>query len=403
MAAGEGDTGYAGQVSTVFSHELRILSCKNCMAPFEVAIEGGLIKCDYCGATSQLSRRDEGEVDGSHADLSESMSQSERYAILAKQDIPGAVHPSIYGLLVDGQLASANIPTAKKNWGQAHNMRFDSANPQDLEGYFQLTVLLAPYMEERARRAMLESALEDLSESSHRHILRCMLAREAARLGELSASDAWLNTVDKHSTNLPMHTAYVFAAATLASAREDYERVTQLLGRGATDVPLGDRDEIACSILRVDALDCLGFEEEAQKEVSAWIEKWGAKRVELAIGHHRPLALCKRVFPAAHLRIHQARTAGLAHQLEGLSMSYAWSLNSIAFLLATTVSACVLAAFWFYAVSDNAGYLRVLLVTTPLAALYWGTDFYRSQQKRVMQREKKRLELENAKSLGMWC
>ncbi len=371
------------------------------MAPFEVAIEGGLIKCNYCGATSQLSRREENnDLHDSHQESSDSMSESDRYAVLAKQDLARAVHPSIVGLLVDGQLASASIPAAKKDWGRAHNMRFGAgANAKDLEGYFQLTVLLAPYMEERERRAMLESALEDLSASSHRHILRCMLAREAARLGELSASDAWLNTVDTRSTNLAMHTAYVFAAATLASAREEYERVTELLGRGATDVPLGNRDEIACAILRVDALDFLGFEQEAVKEVSAWIGTWGASRVELAIGHHRPLALCKKVFPAAQLQVQQARTAGLVHQLEGLSMPYPWSRNTIAFLLATALSASVLAAVWFYAVSADAGYLQVAVMVTPFSALYWGSDFYRTHRKKISRRELTRLELENAQFL----
>src|SRR5690606_24304791 len=131
------------------------------------------------------------------------------------------------------------------------------------ERFFYLTVLLVPVVEKRAQRAILETAIELLPDEGHRHILRCMMARLAVGAGDLNAAAAWMAPCNPRPLDLPMDSAYRYAAATIAAASGRDAEVLGLLGTSAGDVPIAERDEIGCALLRVHALEQCGRAEDA--------------------------------------------------------------------------------------------------------------------------------------------
>lgn len=290
--------------ATIYSYTLRILTCAQCGAPLEASEAGGSFTCQYCGASSSFARRDaSADVSAAKAGEAAQISEQERYARLRQQDRqPAPLPDGIAALLVEGHLPAERVPRAEAEWRDVRSQMAISPSFPICERFFHLTVLLAPHFDERRRRAALETAVELLPDPGHRHVLRCMLAREAAKAGDSAAADAWLAPVNPRPTDLEQDTAYRLAAATLASLRQDHRKVAELLGFRREDVPLENRSEVACWILRIDALEHLGREGDAIAEMSELVRQWGVERIRHAIDQHRPLDLCPRSFGEAARR-----------------------------------------------------------------------------------------------------
>ncbi|MCA9604196.1 MAG: hypothetical protein KC619_01290 [Myxococcales bacterium] len=304
--------------ATVYSYTLRILTCAQCGAPLEASAAGGTFTCQYCGASSSFARRDESaDLSAAKAGEAAQISEQERYARLRQQDRqPAPLPDGIAALLVDGHLPPERVPQAEAEWRDVRSQMAISPSFPICERFFHLTVLLAPHFDERRRRAALETAVELLPDAGHRHVLRCMLAREAAKAGDTAAAEAWLAPVNPRPTDLEQDTAHRLAAATLATFRRDHRRVAELLGFRREDVPLENRSEVACWILRLDALEHLGREGDAIAEMSDLVRQWGVERMRHAIAQHRPLELCARSFgeasrrAAGEAREHEVRRLG---------------------------------------------------------------------------------------------
>ncbi|MBX3269789.1 MAG: hypothetical protein KF729_05990 [Sandaracinaceae bacterium] len=289
---------------TLYSHTLRILTCGKCGAPVEAPAAGGSVTCGYCQAASRFARRDESaDLSAAQAGAAASISESERFARLRQQDLqPAPLPPAVAALLVDGHLPRERVPEAEAAWRDTRGQMDVTPSFPVCERFFHLTVMLTPHFEERHRRAALETAVELLPDAGHRHVLRCMLAREAARAGDFAAAEAWLAPVNPRPTDLAEDTAYRLAKATLASARRAYREVVEVLGFTREDVPLENRSEVACWILRLDALEHLGRQKDAIGELGALVDQWGLDRVRYAIEAHRPLHLCVGALRAVEQR-----------------------------------------------------------------------------------------------------
>lgn len=305
--------------STVYSYSLRILTCAQCGAPLDASEAGGNYTCTYCGASSHFARRDtSADVTAARAGMAAAISESERFARLRAQDRqPAPLPDAIAALLVDGHLPHERVAAAEKDWRDVRSQMAISPSFPIGERFFHLTVLLAPHFDERRRRAALETAIEVLPDAGHRHVLRCMLAREAAKAGDPVAAEEWLAPVNPRPTDLAEDTAYRLAAANLASARRDYRRVTELLGFRRDDVPLENRNEVACWILRLDALEHLGRGADALAEMNELVAQWGVERMRHAIELHRPLELCARSFGEASARAIAGARAEARQRVEG--------------------------------------------------------------------------------------
>ncbi len=291
---------------TSYSHALRILACQQCGAPLDADVSGGAIACSYCGVMNHFARRDEaGDRAEAERARDAAMSEAERVARLRAQDRePEPLPDSIAALLVDGCLPRDRIADTEAAWRTARTELSRSPTSFPIsERFFHLTVLLAPSFDERRQRALLETAVEALPDAGHRHVLRCMLARLAARAGDVHAARDWLSACNPRPLDLSMDTAYRFAVATLGTVERDYARVTEVLGVRPGDAPLADRDELACSVLRVHAVAELGDREAAVQEIIGWIRSLGAPAVRHAIEQHDPLPVAREPMREAERRI----------------------------------------------------------------------------------------------------
>ncbi len=282
-------------MNTLYSHAIRVLVCQSCGAPFDATIAGGQIRCTYCSATNVVTRRDE-SADRTRAQeaLGATISESERHAQLRLQDQgPESVPESLVPWMTGATLNPQFLPQAQQDWQFARQQLAAASTAFNItERFFWLTVLLVDHVEPRQQRALLETAAELLSDTRHRHVVRCMLARRAAQYGDSQGAAAWLSTCNARSTDLVMDTAFRYASATLAAAQNDAAKIFELLGHRAGDVPLADRQQFACDLLRAHALELSGRAREASVELRAWIERFGAEAVEGAIRNHAPLRLC---------------------------------------------------------------------------------------------------------------
>jgi hypothetical protein len=214
------------------------------------------------------------------------VSEAERHARLREQDSRAPVlPPDVAALTRDGYLAPEHVETARQLWRDLRTQVGVGAPFATSERLFHLTLLLAPHLDPRERRAFLETAIEILEDAGHRQVLRGALARGAVLAGDLEAANAWLAPVNPRSTDLAMDTAYRYAAAMLATARGDDARVTELLGWSHTDVPLADAEEVGCAILRANVLERQGRTKEAADELTHVLTEHGkaALRYELAV------------------------------------------------------------------------------------------------------------------------
>jgi len=281
------------------------------------------------------------------------------------------------------------------------------------ERYFHLSLLVAPFVDEQRRRAMLETALELLSDEGHRHVLRSTLATEAARAGDLRAAEDWLQAVNPKSVDLVMHTSYCLAAATLARSRGDYNGVTAVLGTHEGDVPLGNRDEIACTLLRIDALDHLQCQDQAMAELKALIEKWGAERLKFSIDHHHPLPICERLFPIAaatvELTRQRGKTAGFVHQLEGLDKRLELKSTIVALALTTTLITLFLTGLsWAFGILDllqldqffgrSFGVFDMVLLIAFIVLFFLVISVIRGRRERIPRRAELQAKVDEAQS-----
>lgn len=293
---------------TLYSHALRILTCARCGAPVDASAGGGDVTCGYCHAVSHFARRDESEdLSAAQAGRVAEISEQERYARLRQQDQqPAALPPALAAWLVDGHLPVERLGEAERAWREARAEMAITPSFHVCERLYHLTVMLTPHLDERRRRASLETAIELLPDAGHRHVLRCSLAREAAKVGDVAAAEAWLAPVNPRPTDLEQDTAYRLAAATLATARDEPAKVAELLGFRRDDVPLENRSEVACWMLRIDALEKLGRAGDAHREMSELVTRWGRERIRAALAQHHPLELCRGSFGAADARAAEA-------------------------------------------------------------------------------------------------
>lgn len=306
---------------THYSHDLRILLCKNCGAPVEATAAGGEVTCGYCQATHVLARRDESaDLQAAAAARAEEPSESERFAALRTQDrSPSPVPDAVAALLENGRLPARNVAAARAQWQEARAALAPGAPFGVEERLFHLTLAIAPHTQAQEQRALFETAIEQVGDRRHRHVLRCMLARDAARAGDPDAAEAWLAACHPRPTDLAMDTALRFARATMATARGDHAEVARQLGHRAGDVPLYDEQELPCELLRLGALERAGRVQEASADLRALFDKHGDEHVRRARQELSPLPVAPASFAAVTAERDDVERAQYRNALEAMT------------------------------------------------------------------------------------
>lgn len=237
--------------STTFEPSLRVISCDACGAPIEATLHGGTVTCGYCRATNHVRGRDDARDRGAGAS---GLGEAQRLAELRNQAESQELIPASLGALVTaGMLAHGVQDEARtERLAALRELRRGGAF-SEAERLYHLTLLLAPTLEPRARRALLEDALEHLPDVGHRHVLRCTLAQEAALVRDTRAAREWLSGVTPQPSLLEADSRFRIASAMLGVLEGDHGAVTRALGSRIGDVPLasGSLDEAALLLAHV--------------------------------------------------------------------------------------------------------------------------------------------------------
>lgn len=302
------------------------------------------------------------------------MSEMERMARLRDQesrgdDLPSSLHDLVD---VDGRLLVEQAEEAKRRWLVAREEICRASSFSASERLFSLTVLLVPRGKPRQRRAVLETAIELVSDEGHRHILRCLLARYAVGAGEPDAAEAWLALCNPRPLDLRMDTAYRLAAATLATARRDHDAVLAILGE---DTPLADAHALDCTLLQIHALEARGGGERAVALLEELEAREGdSDRLEQAFRLAIPEGLCLHVRRKVSRRQKKRRLVEVEEvlspppELRGLSGIRklgvkVWTFLRISLLLSAVSSVlAVLAAFMVRPSNEATGIMLVAAV-----------------------------------------
>lgn len=290
-----------------FSFDSRVVSCLHCGAPLAAPADGyrgrrHVVTCHHCrGATSVGERRHEEDL--RRAAVPPPFSEAERFERLRSQDgRPLLPPPSLQHLLGHrGQLAPHQLSAAFAEWQRArhelmHGYAFPAAERLHVLT-FAISGHLASIHQDLHVRAVLETALDHLEDQRHRQVFLGMLARHAARTGDLASAERWLELCAPHSDDLHADTAYRLSRAYLCSAAGDHATALQLLGRRAEDVPIADTSDHLAAVVRADALERSGAFTEAVAELSRWMRTpEEATVIQHIRAYHAALSLCPQSY-----------------------------------------------------------------------------------------------------------
>jgi hypothetical protein len=351
--------------AALFSHDLRLLVCGNCGAPFEVQLAGGTVQCAYCGSSHQLAHRDEG-ADRADAERDEgaAIGESERLQRLRGQD-HGDIEPpaDLYRFRRGLDLAADHKSAALAEYLATLQRVRLGAPFTEAERLFHLTLLLTPHLEQRQQRAFLESSLEALSDRRHRQVLRCLLARLAVLAGDIPAAQQWLQPCNAASTDLLTDTAYRIACCLVATGRQDSQAVLRTLGYRVDDVPIAGGYDALATVLRANALEHTGQTQQATEQLIAFMNQDPRciADVQKAISEHSQLQLCPATHAAARERVVGETDSGLRPKEPGKVGIAVLGLLAFGLDLATVLVLAVVEGKPKVPVAVNAGIWGVLL------------------------------------------
>lgn len=247
---------------SAYSHDLRVLLCEYCGAPLEAPTQGGQVRCRYCGALSQLAPRGESAEIASRAGRPH-VDEGVRLARLRAQDgRPLLPPPNLSHYVHEGALRGERFQEAMRDWSETRaSLARGGGFPLEERLFFLTSMLVTPLGASgdfTRQRAVIESAIELSSSPLYKHSLRCMLARNAVRAGDLRAAEAWIAACDPSSDDLHVDSELRCTRAYVATARGDWPGVLTSLGSRTRDLPIAGHLARLCGLLRANAHEKLG-------------------------------------------------------------------------------------------------------------------------------------------------
>jgi uncharacterized Zn finger protein (UPF0148 family) len=294
-----------------YGHDVRMSFCTSCGAPVTAAPGGGAVVCSYCNQRAQVPARDESR-DLALAAQQPTMSEAQRFDRLRQQDgKPLLPPPSLQHLFQGGGIPPANVPAAQEEWKRAHAEVHHGGGYPAEERLYHLTMGLhsahREAQQQEQARALLESALDVLKEPRHRQMFHSMLARAAARSGDIAGAEAWLATCTPYSDDLQTDTAWRFGRAFISTSTGDFPKVLAVLGSRHGDIPIDDSHDGIATIYRANALERTGQHALALEQLVQIASGVGTDIVDQIIALNNHVQLCPETWPQARQKL-QAMT-----------------------------------------------------------------------------------------------
>lgn len=290
-------------------HDVRMFFCTNCGAPVTTSPMGGAVVCGYCQRQAQVPARDESR-DLAVAAQQPTMSEAQRFDRLRQQDgKPMVAPPALQHLFQRGNLAPEHGAAAQQEWQRARQELANGGGYSAEERLYHLTLGLAGVFRQQGQhdqvRALLESALDVAKEQRSRQMFHAMLARDAARNGDIAGAEAWLPTCTPFSDDLQTDTAWRFSRAFVSTSANDFQKVLAVLGSRPDDIPIDDSHDAIAAVYRCNALERTGQFELAVEQLFQLASKVGVPTVDHVIALNNHIQICPQAWPAARQK-HEA-------------------------------------------------------------------------------------------------
>jgi hypothetical protein len=294
-------------LDTAFSHALRVVICETCGAAMQASPEGGVVQCDVCAATMRVRPRDESDAT---VGLSHS-SEEDRIAALSHQDRhPPPLPSDLEELVAEGKLRSDKAEGAMQLWQAARGRLNEGTSTAAEDRFFRLTLLLCEHVaaqrDHPQLRGLLETAADELPSPRYKQVIRCVLAREAARVDDLAAADDWLAPCDPTSYDLLADSVYRVSAGYLQTRKRHYDRALEVLGVRGDELPIMSDLDAFCTVLRSNAHERLERYDDAVVELADGMNRvvGGVDSIEAVLRQHANLNLCRHSFAHARALAH---------------------------------------------------------------------------------------------------
>ncbi|HNS99184.1 MAG TPA: hypothetical protein PKL73_19660 [Polyangiaceae bacterium] len=122
------------------------------------------------------------------------------------------------------------------------------------------------------------------------------------RSGDLQAAETWLAPCDPRSDDLETDTAYRMSRALIDTAKQNWNAVLRVLGTNDSDIPIMDSFDTLAAVLRANALQRTGQEQEATALLRKALSTLGAVArpvLNRLLQTYAPLGLCAQSYPSA--------------------------------------------------------------------------------------------------------
>lgn len=290
-------------MNTAFSHALRLVVCGACNAANHAPPGGGELSCDVCGEVLQVAPR-------SAPEQSSPPDEAARMDALQSQvEREIAMPADVAALLGEALITHDSAQSALMAWQRARPAIVAGASSEAEGRFYFLTRTLYRHMrrqrDDMQMRAVVETSMDAMHGHRYRQVLRCLLAREAARGDDLTAAEEWLMPCDVRSSDIHADAEYRYTAAYLATHAGRHDEVLRLLGARHDQVALPTSFDAICSVLRADALDRCDRVDDAVTELAACMERTrdGVETIPAMIRGDGSLELCPRSFKPAEERV----------------------------------------------------------------------------------------------------
>lgn len=290
---------------SAFSTEVRVLTCPQCGAPLQLARQGGQAQCGYCRATLTVAARDDVTIQRS---AGPQLTEAERYqglwtqaAHFGAKQLPIEMAQILHG----GALTVDRVGPALALW-RTYCQRASAGDITAGENAVLLTGSLSSYFvavakDPQRQRAVFETVLDALREPSQKQVIRCNLARAAAKAGDMQSAQTWFAACDPNPSDLQADTAYRVTFAYLATSYGHLQNVMAALGPSPQSVPVATPSRLQIDVLRANAIEKLGDVNTAVAQLVASARGFDGGRAAIPgiVAVNSQLQLCPQSLPRA--------------------------------------------------------------------------------------------------------
>lgn len=244
-------------METAFSIDRRVLPCEQCGRAIDIPPDGSA-SCAACSWNATVSPRPDTAITAGAVFAPGDREREQR--IIASTELQTLATDAGRG----------NLEPVRTAWTAARAEASEQAANAEAEvRLMKLTTLLTNAAlasdDDLGLRAWLEAALEAARAPGHRQALRCQLARQAARAGDVASADAWLAGCVEAPDDPDAAGAYRVTRAYLATARGEWRAVLDAIG---ADAALPASLAGLATVLRANALEHTGDLDAASAELA---------------------------------------------------------------------------------------------------------------------------------------